>query len=122
MATFGQTVKEARLKNKLTMRELSKLTGLSIGYICDIEKGRKIPKNAHTIFSIDLKLNTSVDLTDLAITERLKNKAYKAMFDLLEYSFKRQASDNNYPFDGLKEIAESRSTYHLEKILEDIGD
>lgn len=40
---IGQRLKEIRKKRKYTLRKLANLTGLSHGYIADIERGRCNP-------------------------------------------------------------------------------
>lgn len=38
---FGQLLKEARKKSEKTLKEVSQVAGLSLGYISDIEQGRR---------------------------------------------------------------------------------
>lgn len=42
---LGLKVKQLRLQNKLTSKELSKTSGLSLSYLNEIEKGKKYPKS-----------------------------------------------------------------------------
>ncbi|MHC1759812.1 MAG: helix-turn-helix domain-containing protein [Negativicutes bacterium] len=37
--TIGQKIRELRLQNKLTLKELGQLTGLSVGYLSQLERG-----------------------------------------------------------------------------------
>ena len=49
MSTFGKTMKEARLRAKKTLREVGDYVGLSVGYISDIEQGRKSAPDLETV-------------------------------------------------------------------------
>lgn len=49
MNTFGQALKEARLQTKKTLREVGDHIGLSVGYISDIEQGRKSAPDLETV-------------------------------------------------------------------------
>jgi len=37
---IGQRIFERRLQRKMTLRELARLTGMSVGYVCDVESGK----------------------------------------------------------------------------------
>ena len=49
MNGFGKALKEARLKAKKTLREAGDHVGLSVGYISDIEQGRKSAPDLETV-------------------------------------------------------------------------
>lgn len=49
MNTFGKTLKEARIRIKKTLREVGDYAGLSVGYISDIEQGRKTAPDLETV-------------------------------------------------------------------------
>lgn len=57
---FKDKIKEVRLKNKITIQELSKLTGLSLASISMYESGKRIP-SAENIHKIANALNISID-------------------------------------------------------------
>jgi transcriptional regulator with XRE-family HTH domain len=40
---FGKTLKDIRLEKGLTLRELSKTSGISVSYLSDIERGVTLP-------------------------------------------------------------------------------
>jgi transcriptional regulator with XRE-family HTH domain len=44
MAHPGQVLKSIRLKHRLSLRDLERLSGYSRGYIQDIESGRRAPR------------------------------------------------------------------------------
>jgi transcriptional regulator with XRE-family HTH domain len=44
MAHPGQLLKSIRLKHRLSIRDLERLSGYSRGYIQDIESGRRVPR------------------------------------------------------------------------------
>lgn len=49
MKGFGEALKKARVAKKITLRELSEYVGKSIGYISDVEHGRKGPPDLETV-------------------------------------------------------------------------
>jgi transcriptional regulator with XRE-family HTH domain len=49
MKTFGEALKKARVSQRMTLRELSEYLGKSIGYLSDIEQGRKGPPDLETV-------------------------------------------------------------------------
>ncbi len=59
MGTFGDALKEARKAQRLTLRKISETIGLSIGYISDIEQGRRLPPSADIIDNLERLLKTS---------------------------------------------------------------
>ena len=53
METFGNALKQARKSKRATLRELGDAIGKSIGYISDIEHGRKRPPDLDTVCKIE---------------------------------------------------------------------
>lgn len=53
MADFGKALKEARIAKNLTLREVGENIGKSIGYLADIEHGRKRPPDLETVRKIE---------------------------------------------------------------------
>jgi transcriptional regulator with XRE-family HTH domain len=53
MKTFGQALREVRVAKKLTLRDISRKVGKSIGYLSDIEHGRKRPPDLETVRKIE---------------------------------------------------------------------
>ena len=43
MDTFGEIISSARKNKGMTLKKVSQFMNLSISYLCDIEKGRKLP-------------------------------------------------------------------------------
>lgn len=41
--TFGNWLGSVRAKHKITYRQMSEATGLSAGYLCELEKGNSSP-------------------------------------------------------------------------------
>ena len=69
---FGLKIKQLRLDRALSLNDLSQLSGLSISYINEIEKGKKYPK-ADKIISLAKALNTDYDsLVSLKLSKRLE--------------------------------------------------
>lgn len=63
-------LKKYRMKNSLSMSELSKLTGLSSGQISDIENRRKTDLRLSTLIKLADVLDVSLD--DLVGRKRIK--------------------------------------------------
>jgi transcriptional regulator with XRE-family HTH domain len=73
MNTFGKTMKEARLRAKKTLREVGDHVGLSVGYISDIEQGRKSAPELETVRKLQEFLRVENDgLIVLASEARTK--------------------------------------------------
>ncbi|BET60305.1 helix-turn-helix domain-containing protein [Geobacter sp. 60473] len=53
---FGQLLKEARKKSEKTLKEVSQAAGLSLGYISDIEQGRRKAPALETVRKIEAYL------------------------------------------------------------------
>ena len=71
--TFGQTVKNARLEAKYSLRGLAAEVGVSPSYISDIENNRRVPSEA-VIKTLAGKLNTSMESL-MCIAGRLGTRA-----------------------------------------------
>jgi len=68
---FGLKLRRARQAKDLSLAELGKLTGLSVSYLNEIEKGRKYPK-AEKIASLAKALGTTFDkLVSLKLDKHL---------------------------------------------------
>jgi transcriptional regulator with XRE-family HTH domain len=73
MNGFGKALKEARLKAKKTLREAGDHVGLSVGYISDIEQGRKSAPDLETVRKLQDYLRVDDDeLVILASEARTK--------------------------------------------------
>jgi transcriptional regulator with XRE-family HTH domain len=73
--TFGRLLKESRLKRELTLRDAAKMIGISIGYLSDIENGRrKPPADNGILVAIEKHLDTEPGVVrELAIKGRQKD-------------------------------------------------
>lgn len=68
MKKFGDALKEARKTQRLTLRRISEGIGLSIGYLSDIEQGRRLPPSADIIEQLEKTLHiTKGSLSVLAV-------------------------------------------------------
>jgi transcriptional regulator with XRE-family HTH domain len=73
MNEFGEALKSARLAAKKTLREISTYVGLSIGYLSDIEQGRKAAPDLETVRKLQEFLRVAGDsLLILASESRTK--------------------------------------------------
>lgn len=73
MSEFGIALKEARIEVKKTLRDVAAYIKLSIGYLSDIEQGRKSPPDLETVRKLQNFLRVSDDkLLKLALEERTK--------------------------------------------------
>lgn len=57
---LGMKIRQTRHKNKLSLKQLSESSGLSLSYISEIEKGKKYPK-PEMLFKLAKALNSSYD-------------------------------------------------------------
>jgi transcriptional regulator with XRE-family HTH domain len=70
---FGEALKDARLKAKKTLREAGAHVGLSVGYMSDIEQGRKSAPDLETVRKLQDFLRVDGDaLVILASEARTK--------------------------------------------------
>ena len=53
MTSFGETLRKARVDRRVTLRQLSEFTKRSIGYLSDIEQGRRRPPDLETVNKIE---------------------------------------------------------------------
>lgn len=53
-------IKEIRDKKGITQTDLAQLTGLSVGYICHLERGSRANPSYNTMVIISKALNTDV--------------------------------------------------------------
>lgn len=58
--TFGQRIKAMRLANEMTQEELCKKTGLSKGFLSDVENGKR-SVSADTLRMLSKALDESMD-------------------------------------------------------------
>jgi transcriptional regulator with XRE-family HTH domain len=49
MTSFGETLRKTRVAKRITLRQLSEFTEKSIGYLSDIEHGRRRPPDLETV-------------------------------------------------------------------------
>lgn len=57
---MGNKIKEIREKKGITQGELARLTGLSVGYICHLERGSRTNPSYNTMVIISKALNADV--------------------------------------------------------------
>lgn len=81
MADFGKAFREARTARDLTLREVGKYIGKSIGYLADIEHGRKLPPDLGTVRKIEnylgIKDGSLVNLAKLERNTSSRNLSHK---------------------------------------------
>lgn len=56
MTDFSDALRKARVAQRITLRQLSKFTDKSIGYLSDIEKARRRPPDLETVNKIEESL------------------------------------------------------------------
>jgi len=79
---FGLKVRQLRQQLGLSFAELSELTGISVSYLNEIEKGKKFPKEKKIKSLADALKTSENDLT----SERL-SKNLQPIGDLLQSNF-----------------------------------
>lgn len=72
--TFGQMLEAQRLGEEMTLKEFSKILGMSASSISDLEKGRKIPSPSRAA-KIAKKLGVSEKLyVEIALQDQLNHE------------------------------------------------
>src|ERR1017187_4515935 len=59
--SLGDKIKKLRKQEKLTLDKLAKLSGISKGYLCELEKGTGTNPTIEKLKSITYALNTTLD-------------------------------------------------------------
>lgn len=71
MTLFGDALKRAKIAKNVTLRELSGVTGKSIGYLSDVLQKRKGPPDLETIAKLEKFLDIKDhSLMNIALKER----------------------------------------------------
>jgi transcriptional regulator with XRE-family HTH domain len=73
MRSFGEALKAARVAKMKTLRELGAHVGFSVGYISDIEHGRKGPPDLETVRKMQEYLGV-MDNSLINIASRLRTR------------------------------------------------
>ena len=99
--TFGETVKNLRIKAGIGLRELARIIDKSAGYLSDVENGRVPPPSEAIILEIAKALE--VDKSELLIVARKVDpelSAYVAQqpqaADFLRMAKNQEFSDNDW--------------------------
>ncbi|MFA6411792.1 MAG: helix-turn-helix transcriptional regulator [Syntrophales bacterium] len=53
MTSYGEALRKARVAKRITLRQLSEFTKKSIGYLSDIEHGRRRPPDLETVHKME---------------------------------------------------------------------
>ncbi|MEL6562549.1 MAG: helix-turn-helix transcriptional regulator [Bacteroidota bacterium] len=94
---LGLKVRELRNKKRLSFQELSKMTGLSVSYLNEIEKGKKYPKGDKIIQLADA-LDVSYDyLVSLKVSKKIE-----PIVSLLQSPFFRELPLEHFGMDSQK--------------------
>ena len=71
MDLFGDALKRAKIAKNATLREMSKATGKSIGYLSDVLQKRKGPPDSETVEKLEKCLDVKdKSLLNIALKER----------------------------------------------------
>lgn len=73
MKSFGEVFKESRKTKRVTLRQISEYVGKSVGYLSDIEHGRKRPPKLDIVEKIEEILNVE-DQELLKLAAKLRKK------------------------------------------------
>lgn len=86
---FGDFIKEKRHSKCLSLRMLSKETGISFAYLSEIERNIKAPPNDMLIEKIALVLNLDIEeqivLYELAAEQKCNSHNYCLPIDISKY-------------------------------------
>lgn len=72
MNEFGRLFRDKRVAKRITLREISEAVGKSIGYLSDIEHGRKGPPDLETVKRIEETLGIN-DHSLLTVASKLRS-------------------------------------------------
>ena len=124
----GQVIRENRKERKLTLKELSQKTGISLSFLSDIERGRRKPSTENAIkiansLSIDVSLLLPKEVIKAISTENtvsepntlytLKTKDIKEIEEILKQTEEQLLSAEGLMFDGKPASPET-----IQKILD----
>ena len=116
MVKFGEVLKEARLRRRATLRDLSVYSGKSISYLSDIEQGRRRPPKVEIVKKFEEFLGIkSGELVNVAKQER------KTLKDIPAEIQKMIMSKPEQSFCWLR-AAQDLSDKEMEKALEVIAE
>ena len=68
MINFGEAMKKARKAKRITLRVLGEHVGKSVGYLSDVENGRKKPPKLEVVQNIE----SFLEITDESLTKMAK--------------------------------------------------
>ncbi|WP_061307430.1 helix-turn-helix domain-containing protein [Clostridium botulinum] len=100
---LGDRIREIRTKNKISLNKLSRMTGISLGYLSDLENNKATNPSVEKLNLIAIALNVSTDLFfkndiekwDTTITKQLKEEV--AIYDSIN---KNKSNIINLPIVG----------------------
>lgn len=75
MNEFAKIMREERLQQRIKLRHISELVNLSIGYLSDIEHGRKHPPETKVVRAIEKILGITDGRMEIAATKVRKQTA-----------------------------------------------
>lgn len=109
--TVGQLIKEEREKAGLSIRQLSKLSGVSLSYLSEVERDLKNP-SAKIIMKLSETLNVSMIGAYMGIW---RNEELKLINKLIEFQLKRYELES-FRYNSI--VDESKKA--IEEILNDM--
>jgi transcriptional regulator with XRE-family HTH domain len=106
MNDFGKLFKFYRVNAGKTYKDVADYIGKSIGYLCDIEKGRKNPPDTEIVKRIESYLNVA-DQALVNLASKMKTKVEPTLQQIIKKR-PQQMADLLYRADDLtdKEIEE----------------
>jgi len=78
MAYFGDALKQEKIAKNVTLREMAKATGKSIGYLSDVLQKRKGPPDPETIE----RLERLLDIKDKSLLRIARKEREKSPYNL----------------------------------------
>jgi len=93
----GKKIKKARLKKKMTLDRVANETGFSIGYIKEIESGKKIPPvGALLQISRALEIDSGIFFKEMETTIKKRIKAYTKRTEDYAYATLTPGAENKH--------------------------
>jgi transcriptional regulator with XRE-family HTH domain len=113
MKSFGEAIKEKRIKLGLTQKQVAESVGVTDAYICSLESGKRCPPPYRTVATLAEAIGLNVDrLWELAVKDRKKQALEKSQRKLMTQ--REQNEDVDEP-QIRKEVPDSQINEFFER-------
>ena len=131
--TFGKCLKQQRVERGYSAREFARLIGISVVYLCDIEKGKRYAPTTNKdniLEQIIMKLNIPEEQLDSFYEMAMASRGYSVYKDYLEqddnilkfiktaYELEFTKEEWKLIFNLVKEISDKKNKIRLRDKIE----